>query len=109
VHVVVVGLLHLPQEAAVRLDGLVADQTLRRDSRPSDISPPACTRETRAHVNTPPSPLGHTHMFDVEEHGGRPVGGRGHRKGHQVLLLVHDGQLVDQDSGLIRDRDSDDL
>ena len=48
-------------------------------------------------------------MLDVEEHGGRLVCWRGHAKGHQVILLVHDGRLVDEHSSLIWNRDPDNL
>lgn len=50
-----------------------------------------------------------TYMFDIKEHSGRLICCRGHRKGHQVILLVHDGRLVDQNSGLIWSCDSDNL
>lgn len=50
-----------------------------------------------------------THVFDVKKHSGCPVCWRGQRKGHQVILLVHDSWLVDVDAVVICGWDSNDL
>lgn len=48
-------------------------------------------------------------MFDVKKHCGCPVCWRGQKKGHQVILLVHDSRLVDGDGVVIWSCDSNDL
>ena len=83
VHIVVVRLLHFSQEAALLSDGFVTYQTLKHNSRQSHVSPTLSDwiiTDTTRKIS---------YMFDIKEHSGRLVCRRGDRKGHQVILLVH--------------------
>lgn len=50
-----------------------------------------------------------TNPLEVKEHSGRLVCSGNQRKGHQVVLQVHNGRLVDRKPGLIRNCDLDNL
>ena len=129
-HIVIVRLLHLLQEAAVPVDWFVTYQTLQDNSRQSGIF-----KITRSHyffiplsekVNAQlisllikPENIGEntewqlqiicTYTFDIKQHSGGLIRWWGHKKGHQVILLVHNGWLIDQKSSLIWSRESQSL
>lgn len=77
VHVVVVRLVHLLQEAALLVHGFVTYQTLQYQQHTSDIfattvSRP-CLLKVWYHFPQKQMHITQTYMFDIKEHSGRLI------------------------------------
>lgn len=78
VHVVVVRLVHLLQEAALLVHGFVTYQTLQHQQHTSDIFATTVSRHTDTlcvwyHFPQTQMHITQTYMFDIKEHSGRLI------------------------------------